>query len=612
MKSIYWNLLELTRDSGLPHVEAAPLILQLLAMKKLDEDPRARGRRPFHEIILLGDVNKVSESLRGLFERMAELSSSPSKLDFNTRLLDRLSLPTVMRLLHAVDQVNSSDLSPDEALDFLREAQRKSGMGETVTPDIAEFMVRCAEVKAGETIYVPFDPSFNIAVKAALRGGEVFAEIRNSASAGLLHALNILFETRINVVVSDPIHRPGWLDAGKLRKFDNAVSAPPFGLRYREGVVDLHARFSEKTLYGEVLQVRHIQAQSQRQSVILVPNGLLFRTAAGEAEFKADLIRRGQVATIVALPPGLLDNTMIATSLLILRPAGQPSPVLFVNAGVPHFHEPGRTRGTTKLRNVEELVAIVTQRQETAYSRLVSPDEIERNEYNLQADRYALVEAQRQLEEVLSSAQTVPLEDLADLIRPQALKTDENEDIVSTFLEVASQDLGEDGYVGTPAKRLSLGRKGLAKAQPQLVQPEDILLVIKGGIGKVGLVPPDQPEPWLANQSFVIIRLKSNPYVSSPVVLMRYLASPIGQALLMKLAGGTSIPMLQSKDIRALPVMIASPAEQEAVIATDRDLLDLQSQIRSLQARAAELRQKHWGFQDEGGKLEMKASKDTP
>ena len=56
---------------------------------------------------------------------------------------------------------------------------------------------------------------------------------------------------------------------------------------------------------GEVLQLRHMLAQTSGQVVTFVPSSFLSRTAAGEKQFKQDMIKKGWLHAVIALPEKL-------------------------------------------------------------------------------------------------------------------------------------------------------------------------------------------------------------------------------------------------------------------------------------------------------------------
>jgi len=193
----------------------------------------------------------------------------------------------------------------------------------------------------------------------------------------------------------------------------------------------------------------------------------------------------------------------------------------------------------------------------------------------------------------LAGTETTVLGDLVETIRPQYLTAAGNE-AEATFAEVSVTDFGDDGYVQTPRKVVRVDRDMIGRAERQRLAPLDVVLVIKGSVGRVGLVPSDLSEAWIANQSCLILRLHKYGPLRSPIVLARYLLSPLGQALLGKIATSATVPTLQIRDLKALPVIIPDQAEQSAILDTDQELFALGREITQAQERLALLHGRHW------------------
>jgi len=132
-------------------------------------------------------------------------------------------------------------------------------------------------------------------------------------------------------------------------------------------------------------------------------------------------------------------------------------------------------------------------------------------------------------------------------------------------------------------------------ARKARLEPGDVLLVIKGSIGKVGFIReiPDDAT-WLASQSFAILRLRPHAPLSDPRVLFRFLSSPLGQANLHSLRVGSTVPGLQMADIRRLPIILPSVAEQTDISQEVEELFALQDQIQELRAKATAKQTEIW------------------
>lgn len=595
MKTMLWTLMDRLRGGDLKQDSAIFLLLHLLAWRKATADGPREGVEP------PGSGREHPDPRSFILHNLADfgrLELDGTEFAPDSHLFRGFSPLALTQLLEELDRLEPAELKTEDILGLLSEV--RDGTVLSVPHDLAAFLTRLAGVSAGKTVYVPFASSFNLAVQAGLAGGEVFAEFETPQQVEGLRALNLLLGTTMHVRRGDPIREPAWFEGPRLLQFDVAVSCPPFGVRYLdEARADRFGRFPEKATYGEVLQIRHIQAQVRGRAVVLVANGLVFRTTSGERDFKATMTAERRLATVMALPGGLVQGTATPVSALVLEQQTPADRVLMVDAAGEAFVEEGRSRGLVRLRRMEQLTDIVQGRRETPHSRLVGVDEMARHDFNLMPNRYVVTEARQELDERLAALKTVPLKELADLIRPQALKLDDGESVVEEYPEVSTQDLGEDDHVQQPSRTVGLSSMARTKARQQLAQAGDILLVIKGSaVGRAAIVPTDLETPWLTNQSFVIVRLKPNKHVSDPVALLRYLTSPIGQALLVGLAGGATTPMLQTKDIQALPVAVPDPEELERVRETDGEIVAINQEIRRLKAAADALRRKHWGLSE--------------
>ena len=86
----------------------------------------------------------------------------------------------------------------------------------------------------------------------------------------------------------------------------------------------------------------------------------------------------------------------------------------------------------------------------------------------------------------------------------------------------------------------------------------DIVLIVKGSTGKVGIVPSSVPEPgkggWVIGQSAIILRVVSD--LIDPHSLFTYLRSNLGQSLLKSITSGSTIPFIKFSDLKELRIII--------------------------------------------------------
>jgi type I restriction enzyme M protein len=588
-------LLDILRASSLMPREAPLPLLQLLAWDKLN---RERPDLELPDLTYMADAVDCREQIR---QGLNVLQYHPKLHDnaraFTTdhssalRLMSELREAELRSILDLLREARPQPLNYPEMLHVLLSAVPMRELAYHLIPDeVADLMVRLARVSAHTSVYCPFAGSLKLAEWSNRMTRHVFVEAPEQSPLPFL--LNLLTDGSLQTRIGDPIMQPGWVQEARLMRFDVSVAISPFGARYGTGPRrDLYGRFPEQALYGDVLHLRHILAHTKQRAVVLVAHGLLFRTAAGERDFKEYLIQARVLEAVIGLPATLLAVTNMPCALLVLNQEASAEDVLFVDAQAAHFIETGTGRRT--LSDVEDLVRIVDNREERPFSRCVSHAELETHEYNLIPSRYVASAQQTRLDALLGKSQGVALQEIAEILRPQSLKNVIADDGVECC-EVAAADIGTDGLIQQPQKRFCITPGALKKVRPLVLKPGDILLVVKGSIGKVGLISAIPDCIWLPNQSFQVIRLKDRTMLSDPVILLWFLRSPAGQALLAARAGGATVPMIQTHDVRTLPILVPSIHEQAVILQDHKAWLAIHAKIAQLQQEAEALSTKHW------------------
>jgi type I restriction enzyme M protein len=113
---------------------------------------------------------------------------------------------------------------------------------------------------------------------------------------------------------------------------------------------------------------------------------VLFRGGA-EERIRTKLLRDGNIDTVIGLPSNLFFSTGIPVCILVLKKCKKSDDVLFINASE-HF-EKGKRQNKLLPENIQKIVETYQYRkEEDRYSRRVSMQEIEKNEFNLNISRY--------------------------------------------------------------------------------------------------------------------------------------------------------------------------------------------------------------------------------
>lgn len=119
---------------------------------------------------------------------------------------------------------------------------------------------------------------------------------------------------------------------------------------------------------------------------IVLPHGVLFR-GGEEGKIRTNLIENDNIEAIIGLPANIFYGTGIPTIIMVLRQKREDNNVLIIDASK-GFEKVGKSN---KLRacDIRKIVDTVTHKLTIdKFSRLVSKEEIRKNDYNLNIPRY--------------------------------------------------------------------------------------------------------------------------------------------------------------------------------------------------------------------------------
>lgn len=486
--------------------------------------------------------------------------------------------------------------------------------------ELCQLIANAADLADDQQVYCAYGMTAAVAMHIAeVRPVQVTLDIPEAELAALCACLAVVDDLPLTVRERDPLLSPVSVDedfTSESAAFDVAIVFPPFGMRsrgedYRNFGTNLPQPGSPEGQY-----VALALARGRRAAVCLLPTGFLFRTTKADQAFKERSIRLFGLDAVVGLPrDAILWSSSIQAALLIYRPRSK------AHTWMPHQRHvlmiDGRQdRESDRLRDTEspmrELSSILQQRAETEISVLASADEIAGHDFNLSIERYVLDPETRRARDLLARSEAVPLEDVADITRPQALLVgrerggresrlapdlpDQSPDIL---LEVGVGDIDDAGIVRTPTTSVPASFDLLQRAKRARLEPGDVLIVIKGSVGKVGLVReiPEGPA-WLASQSFAILRLRRRGPIIDPAVLFRFLSSSMGQVTVQSLKVGSVISGLQMADLRRLPVLVPSTEAQRAIASQMHAIFNMQNEIQRMRRELIDRQQFIWPEMD--------------
>jgi type I restriction enzyme M protein len=423
-KNYIFGLVFLKRLSDRFDEECEELLAERVNPEDHDEHPfflpkRARWVTLQKVSTNLGEaLNKACQALE---DENGSLEGVLAGIDFNDerKLGDAKNRDTVLgRLVQHFSKLNlrNDSLSEPDMLGnayeylvekFADDAGKKGG--EFRTPEkVVDLVVELLAPEEGMRICDPTCGSggmlIGCAQYVARHGGNprnlsLFGQEKNLGTWAICK-MNMLLHGRLDdrIEKGDTIRHPKLLEgAGRLMVFDRVLANPPFSLdewgrevAERDGLRRFPYGVPPKTK-GDLAFVQHMVATlNERGKVgVVLPHGVLFRGAA-EGEIRRRMLEEDLFEAVIGLPTNLFFGTGIPAAILVLSKAKKRErrgKVLFVDASR-EFQE-GSARNFLRDEDVRKIARTFHAFKDVErYARVVRIDEIERNQLNLNINRY--------------------------------------------------------------------------------------------------------------------------------------------------------------------------------------------------------------------------------
>jgi len=326
-------------------------------------------------------------------------------------------------LVNLVNAFNGMKLNPDEVShdllgqgyeyllkNFADESGKKAG--EFFTPrQVVRLLIRILNPQSGESVYDPASGSGGMLVETINtvrdHGGDtrtlrLYGQEVNLTTSAIARMNLFLHDIEdFKIVRGDTLRSPGLRESdGRISTFDVVVANPPFSLQ--NWGAEMWAADTRSfcgvppTKNGDFAWVQHMVASMSPKTGrvgVVMPHGVLFRGGA-EARIRECLIRDDRLEAVIGLAGNLFYSTSIPACLLVFRankPKKRREHVLFVD-GSARFAK-SRNQNTMGDDDVQAILTAYATGEDPdgdggAQVRLVSLDEIEGNNFDLNIGRY--------------------------------------------------------------------------------------------------------------------------------------------------------------------------------------------------------------------------------
>ena len=376
-------------------------------------------------MIALKGTKDIGEGINKIIAKLAEPNdlkgvidvanfNDDDKLGKGKEMVDKLSN------LIAIFQNDSLDFSKNKAEgdDILGDAYEylmrhfatESGKskGQFYTPaEVSRILAKVIGINKArsqeDTLYDLTNGSGSLLIKAADEsemGVTIYGQEIDNATYALARMNMILHgHTTAEIWHDNTLSKPHFTNPdGTLKTFDFAVANPPFSNKaWSNGfdpVNDIYERFKGYGIppakNGDYAFLLHMirSLKSKGKGAIILPHGVLFRGNA-EAEIRKNIIRKGFIKGIIGLPANLFYGTGIPACIIVLdkESADSRKGIFMIDASKGFVKDGNKNR--LRDQDIHKIVDVFNKQTEVPkFARMVTVDEIEQNEYNLNIPRY--------------------------------------------------------------------------------------------------------------------------------------------------------------------------------------------------------------------------------
>lgn len=353
----------------------------------------------------LAKANKLSDMPD--FNDAGKLGSGKEMVDRLTNLIAIFENPA---LDFSKNRAEGDDILGDAYEYLMRHFATESGKskGQFYTPaEVSRIMarisgIRQAKITAATTVYDPTCGSGSLLLKVGDEAGTavtLYGQEKDAATSGLARMNMILHNNPTALVVQgNTLTDPKFKDGDTLKTFDYVVANPPFSdKRWSTGLNPLEDRYERFKPFGtppakqgDYAYLLHIvrSLKSTGKGACIMPHGVLFRGNT-EADIRRALVRKGYIKGIIGLPANLFYGTGIPACIVVIdkQDAHARKGIFMIDASGGFMKDGPKNR--LRAQDIHRIVDVFNRRLEVPkYARMVSVEEIEKNEFNLNLPRY--------------------------------------------------------------------------------------------------------------------------------------------------------------------------------------------------------------------------------
>jgi type I restriction enzyme M protein len=357
----------------------------------------------------LKEIERVNDVLSGIFGDAVWGNKERLPDSLLKDLIDHFSTQTLSR----------SRVEPDilgRAYEFLIKkfadlTNKKAG--EFYTPrSVVRLMIDIIDPQSHETIYDPACGTGGMLIEAIhhvqaagqdVRNlyGKLYGQEKNLTTSGIARMNLLIHEVEdFRIVRGDTLRYPAFFTGeSAIAQFDCVIANPPFSLKQWGDEVwatDPYQRtfagLPPKT-NGDYAWVQHMimsMAPLTGRMAVVLPHGVLFRSAGAEAEIRRRILERDLLDAVIGLGANLFYGAGLSACILIFRSrkaAERQGKVLMIDGS--RLFRKGRNQNSLESEHIEQILNWYRAGEYVMGAvKSVSLTEVEANDWNLSIPLY--------------------------------------------------------------------------------------------------------------------------------------------------------------------------------------------------------------------------------
>ena len=378
----------------------------------------------FKDMVALKGTSDIGEKINvNIIAPLEKANKLRIKADFNDpgllgsgkemvdRLTNLIAIFEKPELDFSKNRAEGDDILGDAYEYLMRHFATESGKskGQFYTPaEVSRIMAKVigisgAKTSSKTTVYDPTCGSGSLLLKVGDEASSpvtLYGQEKDEATSGLAYMNMILHKNPTALIAQgNTLTDPRFKDGEVLKTFDFVVANPPFSdKRWTTGLDPLHDPFDRFDVFGappakqgDYAYLLHIvrSLKSTGKGACILPHGVLFRGNA-EGDIRRNLIRRGYVKGIIGLPANLFYGTSIPACIIVIdkEDAQARKGIFMLDASQGYMKDGPKNR--LREQDIHKIVDVFIRQldNDPKYARMVSFEEIEKNDFNLNLPRY--------------------------------------------------------------------------------------------------------------------------------------------------------------------------------------------------------------------------------